>query len=153
MHGPIHLPAVRSLGAGANRPAAVTKLLPAPVTVDENAPLVEDLTQKKRSIRIDQREIRDVDSAPGHGLQVGRKLGAVRRTMVGERDQEVEVRASVLLATGNRAVEQGEANTTLGAQGLTKPCEQLPVVTQVLALARGKAKPPRSRAMTAQGSL
>ena len=96
-----------------------------PITVDQDATLVEDPVQKQRRIGLHALQVGDVNLTAGDWFQADGELEPCRGTLVGERDQQVEVRARVLVAPRQRTVEHGKANIVLGAERAVKVSNQL----------------------------
>ncbi len=135
------------------RRAVFAQPVPLPVAVDQDATLIEDAVEQKRCLRLYSPQISDVYPATADALQADGQPKASRGPIVSERDQQVKVRARILVAPRQRAVEHGKANPMLSPQRPTKRREKRPVCLQVLALAERQLKPARSGSVGAQGTL
>lgn len=140
-------------GASVNGATAITEAQPEAIAVDQNPALIEDPLQEQRRPCVDPLQMRDINPAPSNRLQAGGQLEGIRRAIAAQRDHQVEVRPSVLVATCNRAVQHSQPYPALGAKRPSKPGKQLPVTLQILALAYLKPKPPWPGATAAQCPL
>ncbi len=85
------------MAASADRTVTLAQQAPLSVTVDEDAALVEDPIQKQRRIGLHPLQASDVNRTTGDTLQADGELEPCGGTIVGERDQQVDVGARVLV--------------------------------------------------------
>ena len=121
-------------GTCTDRVVALTQQTPLPVTVDQDTSLVKDPVQEERRVGLHPLQMGDVDRTAGDPLQPDGELEPRRGAIVGERDQQVEIRARILVASCQRAIEHGKANALLRAECPAKPGEKGPMNAKVLAL-------------------
>src|ERR1700720_72761 len=72
---------------------------------------------------------------------------------LGKRDEEVKIRALILVTSRQRTVKHRQANPVLCPQRPAKLGEERPMGTQILTLTRRQAQPPRAWTGGAQGAL
>lgn len=130
-------------GTHTNHGLARSQEAPLFVSVDEDASLVKDTIQKERRADLDPFQLDDINAAAAESLQADGQLGCRKRPIVRKRDQKVEVRARVLVASCERAIENCEPNAVLGPQRAAKAEEERPMSPEILALTRCKSHPPR----------
>lgn len=102
-------------GAHTNRGVALSQQAPLFVSIDENATLIKDTIQQERSPGLHPLQIGDINAAAAELLQADGQLGRRKRPIVCERDQQVEIRACVLVASRQRAIEHGKADAVLSS--------------------------------------
>jgi hypothetical protein len=148
-----HLAAMVTTGASTNPVVALAQQTPLPVTIDQDTALVEDPIQKQRRVGLHSLQLGNVNRTAGDALQADGELKPRRGTIVGERDQQVDVGARVLVAARQRTVEHGQTHAVLIAQRTAKTGDERPVIGKVLALTRCKPQPSRSDPGSAQSAL
>ncbi len=114
---------------------ALTQQTPLPISVHQDTALVKDPVQEKRSPDLNSSQVGYVNLTAADSLQADSQLDARRGTIVGKREQQVEIRVGVLVAPRQRAIEDGQTNARLGTQRPAKPGEQRPMSLEILALA------------------
>ena len=81
-----------------------------------------------------------IDSAANQASETQGEHSRSRCTVLAKLNQKIKVGSVVLVSTGHGAVEHGQADALLGAQGLPERSEQFPVILEILPLARRKAE-------------
>lgn len=142
-----------ALGTRPDRTTALTQPVPLPIPVDDDATLVEDTVEKERRSFLDSCEVGDVDMPTRDTRQIGSQGIPGREMLSGDRDQQVQVRARVLVTASQRAVDHGEAHVAASSQSPPKIREKPPVGQQVLALAGCQPQPPRPSSTGTQSPL
>jgi hypothetical protein len=112
------------------------------ISIDEDAALVEDAIEKERRIRLDPSQVSDVHVTIGDIAQTQGQIETL--AIVCQVDHQIQIRVRILVAACQRAVKNSEPNTALGAKGATQAGEKLPMVAQVVVLARREEQPART---------
>lgn len=89
--------------------------LPLLVSIGQHTALVQDPLQKKRRAPLHAAQIGEVNSPVGGGAKRGDQ-SSLRQIIVGAAQQEIEIRACILVASRQRAIEDGEAYVRLRPQ-------------------------------------
>ena len=131
-------------GAHTDRGLALSQQTPLLVSIDQDAALVENSIQKERRPSLYPLQVGDINPATAEVLQADSKPGYRQRTIAGEQDQQVEIRARILVASRERAVENSKTNAMLGPQRAAQTGEERPMGTEILALTRCKSQLSRS---------
>jgi hypothetical protein len=121
------------------------------IPVDEDAALVENTIQKKRGVCLNPLEKRDINSPSGHTLNA--RAQARASGVAGERYEQIQIGTLVLIATRQRAVEDGQPNPALDSESAAKIGQELPVAAKVLALPRPQTQPAWTGAPGTDGPL
>ncbi len=137
--------------AGANRAAPPLQLRPLAIPIDKDAALVENAIEKQRSAGLNPLKTSDVHSPSGHILKARAQARTSR--VAGERYEQIQIGALVLVATCQRAVEDSQPNPPLDAERAAKSGQELPVSAKVLVLPRLQAQPAWTGAPGADGPL
>jgi len=137
--------------ARANRVATLAELRPEATSIDEDAALVDYTFEEQGRIGLDADQVRHVHSSTGHLPKAG--LQARPGRVVGERYQQIQVGAGILVAARLRTVENRQSHPTLGTKRPSKIGEQPPVSAKVIALTRGQTQPARTGATGVDSAL
>ena len=135
---------MRSPRASTDRAAALAQGAPLAISIDEYTALVDDPIEEERRPLLHLPEVGDVHLAPGNVLKATGEVDAGSAPIGRQRNQQIEIRSGVLIASRERAVEHSEADAPLGTQGATKLGDEVPMGSQVLPLSRRKTQPPRT---------
>lgn len=149
----VHLASIGALPASVDGAAAVSKISPHSVPVGDHPTLIQHTRQQERRTGVNSIKSRDVDLAPSHIAETIGQSDAPDWGVVGEMDQKVEVRGRVLVAAGNRAIEDREPHPAFGAKRLAKSGQEIPVRPQVPLLAGIQVDSPRPGTPAADHAL
>jgi predicted alpha/beta hydrolase family esterase len=97
------------------------------ISINENAALAENSIEKQRRGRLDPPQIGQIDPAID---EVGHSIGNVtvgEMAPCRERNQQIEVRTVVLVATRHRTVDHRKTDLSLSPQPLAQFGKQMPV--------------------------
>jgi hypothetical protein len=145
-----HLTAVGSLSPGTDRAAPLAQLRPLPLSVDENAALVESAIQEERRVSFNPPQMRDIHRTTRRGAQSDTQVAAGGEAIVAKRDQQVQIGVLILVTARQRAIEHSQPDSALIPKRPTKRREKRPMLMEIPALARGQVQAPRARASRAQ---
>ena len=110
----------------------------ASITTTARSSLPESLDGGTNLLGIDPFQVGDVNLTAAGSFQADSQLDANRGAIVGERDQQVEIRVGILVAPRQRAIEHGKTNALLSPQRPAKTGEKRPMSAEILTLTRRK---------------
>lgn len=127
------------------------QLSPRPVAVHDGTTLPQDRTQQYGLSITDMLQREHLYIAPKRLRQPSGELRGVKRSLLGERNQQIHIRALACIPTRQRTEKDGQADIALGPKRLSHCGNECPVLSQICLLAYSQLDLSRPRPVSPHG--